>query len=234
MSKSLATLLYVEDDTTLSFITKENLERIGYTVHYYSDGLSAFHAYSKQKYDLCLLDIMLPVMDGFTLAKKIRETNKEVPIIFLTAKTLQEDKIEGLLLGADDYIVKPYSIEELRLRINIFLKRSKITGNNFTEDNYYELPDTSFNFDKLELTTKKEVFTLTYREAELLRFFCQHKNELLPREHILKELWKENDYFLGRSLDVFISRLRKILKDNKSVKIKNVHGVGFIFSVETP
>ncbi len=234
MDKSLAKILYVEDDTTLSYITKENLERIGYSIDGFRDGLSALNAFSKFRYDLCLLDVMLPVMDGFTLAKKIRQTNKEVPIIFITAKSLQEDKIEGLLLGADDYIVKPYSVEELRLRINVFLKRNKISDGNNISENCFLLPEVEFNFDTLELKMQDKHYTLTYREAELLRFFCTHKNELLAREHILKELWKENNYFLGRSLDVFISRLRKIFKSNKYIEIKNVHGVGFIFSTENP
>jgi DNA-binding response OmpR family regulator len=232
MNESPAKILYVEDDTTLSYITKENLERLGYSIDCYRDGLSAWNAYSKHQYQLCLLDVMLPIMDGFSLAKKIRETNKEIPIIFLTAKSLQEDKIEGLLLGADDYIIKPYSVEELRLRINIFLKRNRITNEKHLSENIFELPEAVFNFDSLELQTGGQVHRLTYREAELLKFFCIHRNELLAREIILKELWKENNYFLGRSLDVFISRLRKNFKNNKSIKIKNVHGIGFIFSVQ--
>lgn len=224
-------ILYVEDDETLSFITKENLERKDFSVTHCLNGLEAFSLFKNNSFDICLFDVMLPVMDGFDLAHKVRLINKEIPILFLTAKTLPEDRIKGLLIGADDYIVKPYSIEELILRINVFLKRKNIIQ--LEQENKIELfNQVEFNFEKLHLRIKDKEFNLTYREAELLKFFIENKNTLITRERILNVLWGSNDYFLGRSLDVFITRLRKHFKDIPEITIENKHRTGFIFKID--
>ncbi len=223
--KSKTRIFYVEDDQTLSFLTKDNLESEGYEVNHFDDGEEALKNFSPAKYDLCILDVMLPKMDGFTLAKNIRQYDQEIPIIFLTAKSLKEDKIEGLTIGADDYITKPFSIEELVLKIKVFLKRKYIT--NAPDTDNYALGSYNFDYKNLELvgpTTKK---TLTQKEADLLKLLWKNKNQVLKRGEILVNVWGEDDYFLGRSMDVFISRLRKYLNEDSTLKIENVHGVGF-------
>jgi len=227
MIEQLPKILYVEDDMTLSYITKENLERKGYLITFCEDGEQALKIFKSDNFDLCLLDVMIPKIDGFTVAKEIRKINKDIPIIFLTAKSLQEDKIHGLMIGADDYIVKPFSIEELYLKIEIFLKRKFITSNSGS-DQIFKIGSFTLDFSNLKLITPANEIRLTYREAELLHLLIINKNTLLKRENILKSLWKEDDYFLGRSMDVFISRLRKYLKSDQSLKIENVHGIGFI------
>lgn len=222
-----AHLFYVEDDESLGFVTKDNLELRGYNVTHCADGKSALATIKENQFDLCILDVMLPEIDGFTIAEEIRKYNTDVPIIFLTAKSLKEDKIHGLKLGADDYITKPFSIEELLLKIEIFLKRSKVTGKQ-EEVTSYRIGQ--FNFDYANLSLAHEdgnTRSLTQREADLLRLFVQNKNEVMKRSFILETIWGEDDYFMGRSLDVFISRLRKYLKIDESTKIENIHGVGF-------
>ncbi len=227
MTEQLPKILYVEDDKTLSFITKENLERKGYQIIFSEEGEQALKIFKSDNFDICLLDVMIPKIDGFTVAKEIRKINKDIPIIFLTAKSLQEDKIHGLMIGADDYIVKPFSIEELYLKIEVFLKRKFITGDSGSGQ-IFKIGSLTLDFSNLKLITPADEIRLTYREAELLRLLIINKNALLKRENILKSLWKEDDYFLGRSMDVFISRLRKYLKSDQSLKIENVHGIGFI------
>ncbi|MFC2137553.1 response regulator transcription factor, partial [Bacteroidota bacterium] len=220
-------ILYVEDDETLSYITKENLEIEGFEVDHCLDGVSGYELYNKEKYDLCILDVMLPKLDGFELAKKIRKINEEIPIIFLTAKSAKEDKITGLKTGADDYITKPYSIEELILKIEVFLKRSKINHPFNGNKNILKIGDSEFNQNNLTFITENKISKLTYKEAELLSLLIQNQNKIISREDILIAIWGRNDYFLGRSLDVFISRLRKHLKNDTCLKIENIHGVGF-------
>jgi len=217
-------ILYVEDDETLAFVTKDNLVENGYAVEHFDSGKAGIEAFEKHYYDLCILDVMLPDADGYQIAEHIRRYNAEIPILFLTAKSLKEDRIHGLQIGADDYITKPFSIEELILKIEVFLKRKNITR---------EAPDNlkpgHFTFDhtnlKLHMDNSEE--NLTQKEADLLKLLIQNKGNTLRREQILKKLWGENDYFLGRSMDVFISRLRKYLKADPSLKIENIHGVGF-------
>ena len=221
-------ILYVEDDETLSFITTDNLKRKGFEVVNATDGVKAFEFFTKDIFDLCLFDVMLPKMDGFDLAHKVRAVNKEIPILFITAKTLPEDRIKGLLLGADDYIVKPYNMEELILRIKVFLKRKKIIVDD-SGSKKIKIGETVFDTENLKLNIGKSENNLTYREAELLKFFIENKNAVVTRERILNVLWGENNYFAGRSLDVFITRLRKYLKTDSSVTIENKHGIGFIF-----
>lgn len=219
-------LLYAEDDPTLSFVTRDNLEMHGYLISYCADGKQAIDTFDKSNFDLCILDVMMPVMDGFQVASYIRKKNADIPILFLTAKSLKEDKIHGLRLGADDYIVKPFSIEELQLKIEIFLKRSRILSKPPTE-NIFTLGRFVFDFPNLSLIIDNKAKTLTQKEADVLKFFMQNKNQVVKRSLILESVWGEDDYFLGRSLDVFISRLRKYLSDDPNITLENIHGVGF-------
>jgi two-component system response regulator VicR len=223
-----AHLFYVEDDESLSFVTRDNLELEGYQVTYCEDGQKAIDLIKTENFDLCILDVMLPGVDGFTIAEEIRKRNKQVPILFLTAKSLKEDRIRGLRLGADDYITKPFSIEELILKIEIFLKRSQIVVKE--ESHLFQIGDFTFDHKNLQLKNESIKRQLTQKEADLLKYFIKNKNVVLKRSDILETLWGEDDYFLGRSLDVFISRLRKYLKEDETLKIENIHGVGFRFN----
>jgi len=223
-------ILLVEDDQTLNFIIKDNLEQSGYMVTSAEDGESAIKFFKAEKFSLCLLDVMLPKKDGFTLAKEIREIDDHVPIIFLTARSMTEDRIAGLTIGGDDYITKPFSMEELLLKIRIFLKRSVSASDTGTDQNYYKVGIFNFYFDSLILDCNGDRKTLTYKEAELLRYFCDNPNKVLSRSDILIQVWGSDDYYLGRSLDVFISRLRKYLGSDENIKILNLHGIGFRFN----
>jgi len=222
-------ILYTEDDETLAFLTKDNLEQNNYEVIHCPDGKLGLETFKKEDFDICIFDIMMPKMDGFELAAAIRKVNTDVPIIFLSAKTLKEDRIKGLRLGADDYLVKPFSIEELLLKIEIFLKRSQKT--NQLEKSVYEIGKYQFDTKNFILFNENEKVSLTQREAELLQLFLDNKNKVLKREQILTSLWGDDDYFMGRSLDVFISRLRKILINEEGIAIENLHGIGFRFTM---
>jgi len=226
-----ASILYVEDDETLSFVTKDNLEIQGYDITHFADGLSAQNEIKNNisAYNLCILDVMLPEIDGYALAETIRERNSQIPILFLTAKSLKDDRIHGLKLGADDYITKPFSIEELILKIDIFLKRSQVSNSAVS---IYAIGKYEFNYKNLSLKLGEEEKILTQKEADLLKLLAEHQNEVMKRSFILENVWGEDDYFLGRSLDVFISRLRKYLSKDDSLKIKNIHGVGFNFETK--
>lgn len=230
-SASKPLILFVEDDPSLAFATKDNLEIAGFDVIHCADGLAGLKKFNEHPFDLCVFDVMLPHMDGFTLAKKIREFNEEIPVIFLTARSLQEDKIHGLKIGADDYLTKPFSIQELILRIEVFLRRSKNKTAPSKDATQYLVADFEFDFQKLTLSRKGHVQTLTFREGEVLKYFAEHRNEVVRRDELLKAIWGDDDYYMGRSLDVFISRLRKYLAtETGSVKIDNVHGIGFRMS----
>jgi DNA-binding response OmpR family regulator len=223
-------ILYAEDDENLGYVTTDNLNLKGYKTVYCKDGKEALDAFGKENFDLCILDVMMPKIDGFTIAKTIREKDKNIPIIFITAKTMKEDRIAGFMTGADDYITKPFSIEELILRMEVFLKRSKVTESKVLPTHFI-IGDLNFDFDNLVLVAKNKKTQLTLKEAELLRFFCMNQDKILKREEILKTLWGNDDYFIGRSLDVFISRLRKYLSNDKSINIENIHSVGFRMTV---
>jgi DNA-binding response OmpR family regulator len=232
MAEKKAHLLYVEDDESLSFVTRDNLELNGYEVTYCEDGKQAMETIrSNQRFDLCILDVMLPEVDGFTLAQEIRKRDDQVPIIFLTAKSMKQDKIHGLTIGADDYITKPFSIEELLLKIDIFLRRTKYTtilkSNTPVTIGYY-----AFDYKNLHLSCGDYSETLTQKEADLLKLLHENRNQVVKRSFILETIWGKDDYFLGRSLDVFISRLRKYLNQDERIKIENIHGVGFKFRVD--
>lgn len=218
-------VLYAEDDATLAFLTKDNLEQQRYIVDHFTNGQDCLDAFQQGGYDICVLDVMMPGMDGFELAEAIRKANHEIPIIFLSAKTLKEDKLKGLRIGADDYLVKPFSIEELVLKIEIFITRSKKQSPGTKK--LYTAGNCTFDPANFSLDCKGVRTELTQREAALLQFFLDNKNSVLKREQILTAIWGQDDYFFGRSLDVFISRLRKIFAANDAVKIETLHGIGF-------
>ena len=219
-------ILYAEDDKTIAFLIQDSLESY-YDINCYSDGRSALDAFNSQSFDICLLDIMMPELNGFELAQQIRDKNSEIPIIFISAKALKEDRIKGLKLGADDYLVKPFSIEELILKIEVFLKRTKRTDASPLK---YKVGKYNFDPKNYTLQDAENSITLTQRESELLLYFIRNKNVVLKRQDILKAIWGDDDYFMGRSLDVFISRLRKVLADEQNILIENLHGIGFRFS----
>ncbi len=223
-------IFYVEDDETLGFVTKDNLELSGFEVTHFMNGNDASKNFNPVNYDLCLLDVMLPGIDGFELAKRIRKKSVQIPIIFLTAKSMKEDRIEGLILGGDDYITKPFSIEELILKINVFLRRKQIVGD--TSKAEYDVGKYTLDYKNLRLNIDDESKKLTLKEAELLKYLVSNKNAVVKRSDILIAVWGKDDYFLGRSLDVFISRLRKYLKGDENIEISNRHGVGFVFKIE--
>lgn len=219
-------ILLVEDDVNLGFVVQDTLKMNGYKVHLATDGKAGLKQFNENQYDLLLLDVMLPHKDGFTLAEDIRKTNAQVPIVFLTAKSMTEDKIKGLKTGADDYITKPFSSEELLLRVEAILKRSgKSTQQN--EKDKFQIGKYSFDYTNYVLTIDSNTKKLTKKEAEVLKLLCVNKNQVLQRDLVLNMVWGNDDYFLGRSLDVFITKLRKYLSDDPNVTITNVHGVGF-------
>ncbi|MEQ9231118.1 MAG: response regulator transcription factor [Cyclobacteriaceae bacterium] len=217
------TILFVEDDYNLGFMTKTGLEDAGFGVTWCQNGEEAWRAFRDQ--DLCLIDIMMPKMDGFSLVEKIREKDEFVPILFLTAKSREEDRLKGFEIGGDDYISKPFSMKELVYRLQVFLKRKNSL---LASQDASSFGKCRFDFANLSLQVNGAEKSLTQREGELLQMLLSHQNELVKREDILLKVWGANDYFMGRSLDVFISRLRKYLKEDESVEIKNHHGVGFL------
>ena len=220
-----AKILLVEDDPSLGFVIKDNLCRKGYEVTLCTDGEEGQRLFMLSSFDLCLLDVMLPRKDGFALAQYIRSVNQHVPILFVTAKSMLEDKISAFQLGGDDYLTKPFSMEELLLRIEVFLRRS--IGEPSLENGSYSLGSFQFDCRNLTLHHSSGVKSLTQKEADLLQLLCLNKDRVLKREEILKKVWGDDDYFMGRSMDVFISKLRKYLKDDSTIQIVNYHGVGF-------
>ncbi len=230
--ESKGTLLLVEDDENLGFVVQDTLKRKGYTVHLFRDGKECLQHFNRNTYDLCLLDVMLPHKDGLSLAEDIRLTDATVPIIFLTAKSQTEDRIAGFKAGGDDYITKPFSHEELLLRIEAILRRTQGKGTEERNREVFTLGDYTFDERNKILKHPAEERRLTKKEAAVLRLLCMHMDQVLPRELVLNMVWGDDSYFLGRSLDVFISRLRKYLKHDERVRIVNVHGVGFKMQVE--
>ncbi len=218
-------ILLVEDDPNLGQILAEYLQLKGFEPVLCGDGEEGLAMYMTKQFDLCLLDIMMPKKDGFTLAKEIRSIDKSLPIIFLTAKTLKDDAIEGFRIGADDYITKPFSMEELLLRISAVLRRSSPQDNE--EVNSFHIGNFVFNFNDQTLSTDHEVLKLTTKEAHLLKLLCQNKNKTLNRSAALKIIWGDDSYFNARSMDVYITKLRKYLKIDERLNILTVHGEGF-------
>lgn len=217
-------ILLVEDDPNLGFVIQDNMQEAGYEVDWQKNGLSGELAFTNNTFDIGVLDVMLPEQDGFTLGKKIKNIDPDFPIIFLTAKSLQQDRIEGLKIGADDYLAKPFAIEELLLRIKAILKRS---GKTTASNDILRIGSYTFEPKNLKLIHKDYTQTLTQREAELLKLLILNKNQTLGRDQILIKIWGDDDYFKGRSLDVFITRLRKYLNADSQIKLVNIHGVGF-------
>ena len=230
--KQKGTILLVEDDKNLSYVLTDFLSISGYKVEHAADGVSGLEIFKNGKFDLCLLDVMMPYKDGYTLAEEIREINKNVPIIFLTAKTMQEDKIRGFKLGADDYITKPFSTEELNLRIEAILRRSRQSLITSDQGAVYKIGKYTFNYGNQVLSGLGRERRLTKKEAEVLRLLCINQNKILRREIALKMIWGENDYFMGRSMDVYITKLRKFLEGDPDVSITNIHRTGFILEVK--
>lgn len=216
-------VLIAEDDRDFGNILAQYVTISGFDVTLARDGKEAWEEFNSNRPDICVLDVMMPEMDGFTLAEKIKQAAPEMPFIFLTARSLKEDIVKGLKLGADDYITKPFDPEVLILRINNILKRAYSTVND-----EYHISKSVLRFNTLELISGKNKEKLTLKEAQLLRYFILNKNKILTREDILTEIWGEDDYFLGRSMDVFISRLRKYLSDDKGIDLRTVRGTGFI------
>ncbi|MEO7049753.1 MAG: response regulator transcription factor [Ferruginibacter sp.] len=218
-------ILLAEDDTALSFVIKDNLTDAGFDVTTTTDGEAAWQEFQKKKFDLCLLDVNMPVRDGFAVAKKIRQQSDVIPIIFITAKSLEEDKLKGFATGADDYITKPFSIKELIMRIEVFLRRTKKLDADIRED--YHIGKLRFVHNELKIYDGNETIGLTQKEADLLKFLAQNNNKILKREEVLLNVWGKDDYFLGRSMDVFITKLRKHFKADASINLETIHGVGF-------
>lgn len=223
-----ARILLVEDDPNLGFVIKDNLEVRGYTVTLCADGEAGNETFQQKRFDACILDVMMPKKDGFALAQSIRAANQRVPILFITAKSMLDDKREGFTAGGDDYLVKPFSIEELCMRLEVFLRRTKETN-----PETYRLGEYVFDVTNLQLSHPTGSKSLTPKEAEVLQLLCAHSNRVLKREEILKRVWGDDDYFMGRSMDVFISKLRKYLREDERVQILNHHGVGFKLEVKS-
>lgn len=223
-------ILLVEDDTGLGMVISDQLRSDGYNVTLCSDGAEAFQRFNQEPFHLCICDVMMPKKDGFSLAKDIRKINKEIPILFLTAKSNDEDKVEGFKSGGDDYLTKPFNAEELELRVAALLRRVNLQLET-TDQDKFSIGAYLFDSINFELQHPQLTKALTKKEAMVLKMLCSHVNDVVPRELILNAVWGQDDYFVGRSLDVFITKLRKYLKEDTNVQITNVHGIGFKLSV---
>ena len=232
MTEKTFNILLVEDDLNLGILLVDFLETESLQVKLCKDGELALKTFQKQQFDLCLLDVMMPKMDGFTLAKEIRLLNKDIPIIFISAKSLKEDKLTGYDLGADDYITKPFEEQDLLCKIRAILRRTYSDSIEPT-NKIISIGEYRFDPNNQSLTIAAKTRRITEKETLILKYLCAHQNHIIKREDMLIALWGENDYFLGRSLDVFITKIRKYLKDDACVHIENVFGVGFIFNVPT-
>lgn len=226
-------VLLAEDDSNLGMVLKNYLELNDYDVELCRDGILALAAFRREKFDICLIDVMMPNMDGFTLAEEIRDVDPEIPLFFISARSMKEDIIQGYKLGADDYITKPFDSELLLLKIKAILKRNQEISSKEEELHEFEIGQFHFNskLRSLELKNKQSV-TLSPKENQLLQMLCENKNDLLSREHALKKIWGSDTYFNGRSMDVYIAKLRKYLKEDPSVEIVNIHGNGFRLTVK--
>lgn len=225
-------ILLVEDDTSLGFVVSDQLKRDGYQVTLCTDGAEGFKRFNEETFHLCIFDVMMPKKDGFTLAREVRKINSEVPILFLTAKSMTEDKIEGFKAGGDDYLTKPFSVEELQLRVVALLKRVDIHVAS-EDDNVVQIGSYKFDSENYQLTHASFSKILTKKEAHILRILTKFKNQVVSREMILNAVWGQDDYFVGRSLDVFITKLRKYFKEDDSISISNIHGVGFKLEINS-
>lgn len=225
-------ILLVEDDLSLGFLLMEYLESEGFSVKLCRDGTSGWQAFMRNNFDLCILDVMMPNMDGFTLATKIKSKNDHLPFLFLTAKSLKSDKLKGFALGAEDYITKPFDEEELLCRLQVIIRRQQALQPEADLPTQFSIGGYSFDCSRQELKFKQEIYRLTEKESEVLRLLCLNKNQILRRDDAVEQIYGKRDYFLGRSFDVFISKLRKLLKKDERISIDNVFRVGFILNVE--
>ena len=224
-------ILLVEDDPNLGLVLQEYLQlKGGYQVTLCKDGEEGLKAFYQSEFNLCIFDVMMPKKDGFTLGREIRSINNEIPIIYATAKSMMEDKTEGFQLGADDYITKPFRIEELLLRIQAILKRVNME-NSSKDERVFEIGEYSFDILTQTLSRSNQTIKISGKEAELLKLLCLRKNQILTREEALLKIWKDDSYFNGRSMDVYLSKIRKYLKEDPKIEILNVHGKGFKFFV---
>jgi DNA-binding response OmpR family regulator len=231
MKDAKSKILLVEDDTNLGFLLLEFLESNGFDVKLYRDGISGLNGFRASDFDFCILDVMMPLMDGFTLAEKIREQDKNVPIIFLTARSMKEDKLKGFNIGIDDYVTKPFDEDELLFRIRSILKRANPDQIDQSKK-IYDLGRIKFDVQNQELKIGKESKRLTSKESKILAILAESKNNIVNRDFLMTEVWGETDYFIGRSLDVFISKLRKHLLTEPKIKIETIPTVGVILSIE--
>ncbi len=227
MSTEKISILLAEDDRNLGNLLREYLEAKGHNAKLAVNGKEAYDFFNKEKFDLCLLDVMMPIKDGFTLAQEIRSADPNIPIVFLTAKSMKEDAIEGFTAGADDYITKPFSMEELLLRITAILRRVKNQSLKQSEINEFKIGKFQFNHTERKLEMKGNIVNLTTKEADLLKLLCLNSNDVLDRNFALRTIWQNDSYFSARSMDVYIAKLRKLLKEDTKVEILNIHGRGF-------
>jgi len=226
MSQDKIRVLLAEDDKNLGSILKSYLDVKGFATTLCVNGQEAWNAFEKNKFDFCIIDVMMPVKDGFTLVREIREINRTIPVLFLTAKSMQDDKMKGFSVGADDYLTKPFSMEELLVRMHAILRRVQETKQ-AGGGNIYEIGDFVFDHNRQVLTINGEEQKLTSKEAALLRLLCENMNEVLDRSDALKKIWNDDSYFNARSMDVYITKLRKFLKPDPKIELINVHGIGF-------
>lgn len=225
--KAVPHVMLVEDDESLGFLIKDSLDGLGWKVHLYPDGEKGLSGFHSNAFDLCILDVMLPRKDGFDLALTIRKYNQHVPIVFLTAKSQTADKIRGFQAGADDYVCKPFSLEELKYRLQAVLKRASGNQTSVSNRGILSAGASTLDIHNLSLTVNGAVKQLTYKEAMLLQIFFRHPDKVIEREIFLKTVWEEDGFFVARSMDVFISRLRKYLAEDRHLKIDNIRGIGY-------
>lgn len=224
-------ILLVEDDTSLGFIISDQLKSDGYSVTLCTDGAEGFKRFNEEEFHMCIFDVMMPKKDGFTLASDIRKINNDIPILFLTAKSNDEDKVQGFKSGGDDYLTKPFNVEELQLRVAALLRRVNITLE-AKDESSYQIGE--YTFDTVNFHLKHPNFekSLTKKEAQILKILCKFMNQVVARDIVLTGVWGQDDYFVGRSLDVFITKLRKYLKEDDKIQIANIHGIGFKLEVQ--
>jgi len=227
MENDKINVLLAEDDKNLGSVLTSYLQAKGFPTTLCGNGQEAYNHFIKGGYDFCIVDVMMPVKDGFTLAKEIREKDKKVPILFLTAKSMQEDKLKGFELGADDYLTKPFSMEELLMRMQAIIRRTTESKMMEASRSFYEIGEFTFDYNRQILKIKEEEQKLTSKESELLKMLCDNVNDVLDRSDALKKIWHDDSYFNARSMDVYVTKLRKYLKADPSIELINVHGVGF-------
>lgn len=227
MNKKNTRVLLAEDDKNLGEVLKTYLEAKGFSTRLCTHGEEAWLAFLEESFDLCLLDVMMPVKDGFTLGREIRKKDKKIPILFLTAKSMQDDILKGFQIGADDYISKPFSMEVLMMRINAVLRRTSAAEKPGMPSSSYKIGEYTFDQNRQVLTLNDKEQKLTSKESDLLRLLCENANEVLDRSQALKEIWRDDSYFNARSMDVYITKLRKFLREDSGVELINVHGIGF-------